>query len=371
MAFHIGIAGSGLSGRLTALACLDRGWRVTLFDADDRFGVSSCGWVAAGMLAPFTELESSESFICQLGIDSLMRWPAILASLIGSVSFDKNGTLLVAHPQDSADLQRVIAIIEYKLRTMGFSQAESPMAGIPPNGLSKFINGASPSLQTGYWIRDEGHINTHEFYEASTATLLAKGVHWNEHATVQKIAPNQVVVDNQTYYYDMVFDCRGLGAKADWPTLRGVRGEVILLETTDVTLTCPVRIMHPRYPIYLSPRANNTVIVGATSIESDDKSAISAQSMMELLSACYAVHPGFAEARIVKTMTQSRPTLPDNQPRLQVLDGLIRMNGFYRHGYLIGPAVIQDMMRYVDGGLEAMKYPELVVQNEEVLACKS
>jgi glycine oxidase len=364
MSLRIGIAGAGLVGRLTALTCLARGYEVTLFDKDESLGHNSCGWVAAGMLAPFTELESSELLVCQLGVAGLNLWPRILNGLISDVAFEQQGTLIVAHPQDKGELQRLLSTLSYKLP----ADAHHVLRALNRQELEDFIPGFSPVLQEGYWVRDEGHINTHEFYHASRATIQAKGIHWHEKIVVRELLPYQIITPTETHSFDWVFDCRGLGARSEWPMLRGVRGEVLILEAPEVRLSCPVRIMHPRYPIYISPRANHQFVVGATSLESDDLSPISAQSMLELLSACYTVHPGFAEARIMQSLTQCRPALPDHQPRLKLQNGLISINGLYRHGYMIGPTVVEEAMCYVEGGLQAMHYPELL-DVEETLLC--
>src|SRR5580700_9852916 len=102
----IGIVGAGLVGRLLALEFLQQGWHVSLFDQDSCRGETSCGWVAAGMVAPYTELESSELFMLHLGLASVARWPKILTNLFEPVSFNFLGTLLVAHPQDTGELNR-------------------------------------------------------------------------------------------------------------------------------------------------------------------------------------------------------------------------------------------------------------------------
>jgi glycine oxidase len=361
----VGIAGAGLAGRLTALSCLARGWHVSLFDKDSHLGHQSCGWVGAGMLAPYTELESSEPLLCQLGLASLEQWPLVIKRLNRPVSFSQNGTLILAHPQDRGERDRLMSLVDYKLHAAHLPSLSNVAELIPGKDLPHFVPGLNPELQEGYWIRDEGHINSHEFYTATTATLIDKQVKWHEFTSIDKVVEHHITAQGVSHYFDWVFDCRGLGAKTDWPKLRGIRGELLCLHAPEVQVHCPIRIMHPRYPIYIAPRAQNTFIVGATSIEGDDTSPISAQSMLELLSACYTVHPGFAEARIMQTMTQCRPTLPDNKPRIIAGDGLIRINGLYRHGYMIGPALIEEAINYIEHGTKAMKHPELLDELEE------
>jgi glycine oxidase len=100
-------------------------------------------------------------------------------------------------------------------------------------------------------------------------------------------------------------------------------------------------LIHPRYPIYIAPKEDDMYVVGATEIESEDLSPTSVRSAMELLSAVYTVHSGFAEARILEMSTQCRPTLKDNLPEIRIAKpGLMLINGLYRHGFLIAPAVM-------------------------------
>ena len=174
----------------------------------------------------------------------------------------------------------------------------------------------SPYIHEGFWIPNEGSIDSVDFFKSTTAFLYNQGVTWFENTHVTSLKPYEIAVQNDKYQFDLVCDTRGLGAKTNWQGLRGVRGELVWLKTADVELHCPIRLLHPRYPIYVSPRANNIFVVGATSIESEDVSPISVESTLELLSAAYTIHPGFAEARLINSLTQSRPSFPDQQPKI-------------------------------------------------------
>ena len=107
----------------------------------------------------------------------------------------------------------------------------------------------------------------------------------------------------------IVIDCRGLSARDEQPELRGVKGEMIIVETSEVELSRPVRLIHPRWPLYVIPRGDNKFMLGATSIEAED-TGVSVRSALELLGAAYAVHPAFAEARIVEFGSGLRPAFP-------------------------------------------------------------
>ena len=134
---------------------------------------------------------------------------------------------------------------------------------------------------------------------------------------------------------DLVADCTGM-ASPD-PHLRPIRGEMLILHAPDVSLSRPVRFLHPRIPVYVVPRDNSVFMVGATMIESGDQGAVSVRSTMELLNAAYSLHPGFAEAKIIETGVGLRPAYPNNLPRLTFTGNTLSMNGFYRHGFLLAP----------------------------------
>ena len=130
-----------------------------------------------------------------------------------------------------------------------------------------------------------------------------------------------------------------------------MRGEVIRVHAPEVSLKRPTRLVHPRYPLYIAPKPGKLFVIGATEIESDDMSPASVRSTLELLSAAYAVHSGFAEARIVEIATQCRPTLPDNLPAIrQPQPRVLQINGLYRHGFMIAPALLDAAMELLAHG---------------------
>ncbi len=124
---------------------------------------------------------------------------------------------------------------------------------------------------------------------------------------------------------------------------------MILIETDEVKLARPVRLIHPRWPLYVIPREDNLFMLGATSIEAEDW-GVSVRSALELLGAAYAVHPAFAEARIVEFGSGLRPAFPDNLPRISIDKNHISVNGLYRHGFLIAPTLAELTLAYVDHG---------------------
>jgi glycine oxidase len=119
---------------------------------------------------------------------------------------------------------------------------------------------------------------------------------------------------------------------------------LVWLHAPGLALQRPVRLLHPRHRVYLVPRPGDLVVVGASEVESEDRSPVSLRSAVELMAAAHSVIPALAEARIVHLETNLRPALPDHAPRTAVEPGLLTVNGLFRHGWLIAPALVVDAL---------------------------
>ncbi len=333
MFYNIAVVGFGLAGRLAALE-LSKLHHVTVFEADDEQTPNSAGKVAAAMLAPLAESVLCEADLALMGLDSMKRWPEIVSELEGDVFFQQQGTLVVAHQQDKGDLQ-------------SFTQRIKPIAGHSAQALNaQQIAQLEPELANrfnqGLFLPCEGQIDNQAFYKASFTMLNKRKVKcvFNQRVTIKNGE-----INNRPF--DYIIDCRGLGAKSDKP-LRGVRGEVARLYAPEVNLTRPVRLMHPRYPIYIAPKPNYEYVIGATEIESQDSGAATERSTLELLSAAYTVHSGFAEARLLNIQTGLRPAFSDNRPEVSQVGNVISINGLYRHGYMLAPALVAQVVSRIE-----------------------
>jgi len=350
----IAIVGAGLLGRLLALRLTQEDHTVTLFDSDAREGKAAALYAGAGMLSPFSELETAEPLLSTLGLESLPLWEALLPTLVSThlvtetlpVFFQKAGTLVVAHARDLPDLQKFQNRVKCHLpsllpdtTSLQWSLSSSELAAIEPDLAGRFSQ--------GYFLFPEGQVDNRELATALCIALLDAGITWHAHTHVDTVQAGWVDAlgpdGPMTSAFDWVIDCRGLGARNQWPGLRGVRGEIIRVHAPAVTLNRPVRLMHPRIPLYIAPRRNHNFVIGATSIERDDAGPVTVQSALELLSAAYSVHPGFAEASIIEMQAQCRPTLSDHCPSIRWQPGLICVNGLYRHGFMITPALVQRL----------------------------
>lgn len=165
-------------------------------------------------------------------------------------------------------------------------------------------------------------------------------------------------------------DSRGLGAKTLFQNLRGLRGELIWLYAPDVKLSRPIRFLDPRYPLYVVPRPKDIYLVGSSELESEEQSPISVRSTLELLTTAYYLHPSFSDARILKTVVNCRPTLLHHLPQIRFSKNFIAINGLYRHGFLIAPSLAEDIMRWLNSGIENVQYPQLWEKYDDNNLCQ-
>ena len=322
MSKPVSVVGAGIAGTWTALLLAEAGCAVTLYERGEEHRLSSAtSWWAGGMLAPDCESEGAEPIVVRLGRRSLDLWRKHLPDTI------VEGSLVVAHPRDRAELDR------FARQTSGHERVGAErLAALEPALAGRF--------REALFFADEGHVEPRRVLETMRTALRARGV---ELRFGTSVVPGDLD--------GIVIVCRGLAARDALPDLRGVKGEVVVVETAEIALTRPVRLMHPRWPLYVIPRADNRFLIGATSIESEDASGVTVRSALELMTAAYTIHPCFGEAKIVEIGTALRPAFPDHAPRIQVTGDAIAVNGLYRHGFLLAPALAEIVAGYVAGGV--------------------
>lgn len=354
----IAVVGAGLMGRLLALS-LHRQAKVevTLFDKDTKLAHNSAAYAAAGLLTPLGESLHCEANIVAMGFESLSLWPSLLASLNEHTFFQQTGAIMVSHEQDKGDYLRFV-------RHLQNNYPEQTIQTLNRAQLNKLEPELGRSFNHGLYLPQEGQIGNRRLLVALRKQLEQEGINWLSECLVTRI---QHKADNaqisylqgektQTQMFDLVIDCRGTGASkkqadnacAPLTDLRSVRGELFQLFAPDVHLSRPIRLMHPRYQLYIAPKGKGFYVVGATEIESDDEANMTVRSAMELLSAAYSVHPGFAEANIRQHISQSRPAFSDNQPKIIVDGSLVQVNGLFRHGFLIAPVVLEQVLTVIN-----------------------
>jgi len=335
------VLGAGLMGRLLSHALAAAGHSVTLHEASGADGTGAAARVAASMLAPLAESAITEWPVVDMGQYSLQRWPELIKQLPVPVYFQQQGTLMLWHRQDGLQARMLLDKLHINSRQL-------PPDCAPQNLDNAALHRLEPELsskfQQGLFLPGEGQLDNRQLLDGLLQSLQQQQVdiHWHSPQQLQD------VIAQCSGSNEWVFDCRGVGAAMDWSQLRGVRGEVIRLYAPEVHIQRPVRLVHPRYPLYIAPKPDHVYVIGATEIESDDKSEASVRSTLELLSAAYSLHSGFAEARILEINTQLRPALKNNLPEIRRLaPRCLQINGLYRHGFLIAPAVLDAVLGLV------------------------
>ncbi len=334
---QITVMGAGVAGLACAVELAERGADVEVVDRGEKLGASACSWYAGGMLAPWCELESAEPLIAKLGTESIAWWRERFPGTV------LKGSLVVAHGRDAGELAN------FSRRTEKFEWLDGESVGSLEPDLRGRFNKA-------LFFKDEGHLDPRAALAFLARRLEELRVPIRFGVTVA-VAPACWGAPSSAR---QVVDCTGLAARDALTDLRGVKGEMLMLRLRDISLSRPVRVLHPRIPLYIVPRGDGLFMVGATMIESDQPTRISARSMLELLSAAYALHPAFGEAEIVEIGTGVRPAFPDNLPRIRWYGDTLYVNGLFRHGFLLAPALARRVAGIL---LEERNFPE--VQDED------
>jgi glycine oxidase len=319
---EITVLGAGVAGLAIATELAARGAAPRVVDPGGGPGAHGCSWWAGGMLAPDCESESAEEPVARLGREAADWWQRHA----GSVS--RRGTLVVAPDGHGGELDR-------------FARRTGAPRGLDEAGIAALEPDLADRHRRALFFPGEAHLDPRAALGELAEGLRARGV---------EIMPEPPAAAGR------VIDCRGLAARDALPDLRGVKGEMLVLRCSEVALSRPVRLLHPRIPLYFVPRGDGIYMLGATMIETAERRRITARSMLELLSAAWALHPAFAEAEILEIGGDARPAFPDNLPRIRVRGATIHANGLYRHGFLLAPALARMVAELVLDG----RQPELL-----------
>jgi glycine oxidase len=304
------VLGAGVCGLVCALELAERGIHVEILERGERLGAASCSWYAGGMLAPWCEQELCGPLLSRIGETSIQWW------LERFPATRRSGTLVVARRLDAVELTQFAR----RTRQGRWVQAEE-LAQLEPDIAERF--------ERALFFSSEAHLEPRAALKFIETRLGERGVRVRYGS------------ETPSGRFDHIVDCRGLAARDRLPELRGVRGEMLVVRCAEVALARPVRLLHPRFPVYVVPRPHQCFMIGATMIESDNPGRVTAGSMIELLSAACAVHPAFGEAEVIEMGAQVRPAFADNVPRVIRNGTRLFVNGLYRHGFLAAPALAQ------------------------------
>lgn len=342
------VVGAGAIGTACAWRCAQRGLSVALVDPDPSRGA----WhTAAGMLAPITELHYTESALLRLNLDSMSRFPAFTAELEDQTGlptgYRETGTVEVAW--DGADLRALRDLHEFgtslglssQLLTGREVRALEPAlaAGLPGGLLAEFDHQVDPRL----------------LHVAQLRAALDLGV--SLHASTARLDGRTVVLDDATRLdADTVVLAAGAwSGQLSEAAVRPVKGQTLRLRLPGAPrLSRVVRATVKGTPVYVVPRADGRLVVGASSEEAGFDTSPRAGAVYELLRDAQSVVPELGEAVLEEVCTGLRPGSADNAPLIgrSAVDGVLYATGHYRNGILLSPVTADAIAALAADGVE-------------------
>jgi glycine oxidase len=350
------VIGDGAIGAAVAWRCAQRGLSVTVVDPDPTRGA----WrTAAGMLAPVTELHYAESPLLRLNLDSLARYPAFAGELADATGlptgFRECGTLSVAW--DAADLAALRDLHAFG-RTLGI---EARL--LTGRELRELEPALAAGLPGGLLAPGDHQVDPRLLHAALVAAGTAAGVRRIVGAAQVEIRGDRIgritLTDGTPLPAGTVVLAAGAwsgaaGLPAELaPQVRPVKGQTLRLRLPgEPRLRHVVRGSVKGAPIYLVPRADGQLVVGASSEEVGFDLAPRAGAVYELLRDAQSVFPELGEAVLEEVCTGLRPGTPDNAPLLgrSGVDGLLLATGHYRNGILLTPVTADGIAELITTG---------------------
>lgn len=315
------VIGGGVIGLAVAWRCAGRGLRVRVHDPDPGAGASHA---AAGMLAPVGESIFGEQALTGLLIESARRWPGFAAELTGATRLDlgyrSDGSLTVALTAD--DLAEAERLWSYHL---GLGLRVTPLR---PSALREREAALSPRVRGGAFAPDDHQVDPRRVVTALRAALELAGV-----TVVAGTVARMSDVDAGV----VVVAAGGGTAALTGVPVRPVKGQILRLRAARPAFRHVIRGYADGRQVYLVPRADGEVVVGATMEERADP-AVTAGAVLELLRAATDLVPELTEYEVVEALVRHRPATPDNAPALGVIrPGVLVAAGHHRHGVLLTP----------------------------------
>lgn len=350
------IIGGGVIGLSTAWRCAQRGMRVTVADPAPGSGASRA---AAGMLTPATEAAYAERDLLALGVESLRRWPAFAAELTrltgADVGFREDGTLQVAY--DASDLA---VIEEIHALQQSFGVAAERLTGRQCRALEPMLD---PSVRGGLRTTGDGSVDPRRVVLALRAAAEQAGVTVVGEAVTEVLtaggaAAGVRLASGATITAGQVVLAAGWSSRAigglppgSVPPVRPVKGQILRLRTpagADPLGLC-VRGVVRGHSVYLVPRRDGEVVVGATQEEMGADTTVTAGGVWELLRDARTLVPGLTEFEFAEATAGLRPGTPDNAPVLGPagMAGLTLATGHFRGGVLLAPVTAELIAEYL------------------------
>jgi len=345
------VVGGGVIGLSIAWQAAQRGLSVTVVDPAPGGGASH---YAAGMLAPVTEVHYGEESLLALNLVSARRYPSFVAELEEAsgttVGYRECGTLAIAF--DADDKAALNDLHEYQA-SLGLSS--QPLTSRECRALEPLL---APSVRGGLLVNGDHQVDNRRVVDALLVAGERAGVAFARAAAGEIVVESDAVVGvDQLRATTTVLaagcwsgDLKGLPPDA-LPPVRPVKGQILRLrdDVSHPLISRNVRAVVRGRPIYLVPRENGEVVLGATMEELGFDQTVTVGATSELLSDARELLPGVSELALVETSAGLRPGSPDNAPILgpTALPGLAMATGHYRNGILLAPVtadVIADFL---------------------------
>lgn len=315
----VAVIGAGVIGLAIGWRCAQRGLQVEVYDPEPGQGASHA---SAGMLAPVSEADFGETALTRLLVESADRWPAFCSQLEAEsgvdIGYREEGTLVAALTAD--DLAAVDRLREYQAG-LGL-----PIIPLRPGQMRSQEPLLSPRLRGGAFAPQDRQVDPRRLVSALSALVPVT---------------RRTVSDLSTVEADVVVVAAGCGSAAlTGLPVRPVKGQILRLRAPG---GAPPGIRHvirgyaDGRPVYLVPRADGEVVVGATVEELTDK-AVTAGGVLDLLRPAVDLVPELAEYELAEASVGLRPGTPDNAPIIgELVPGVVVATGHYRHGVILTP----------------------------------
>ena len=375
----VAIIGGGIVGLGIAWAVANSGRSVLIIDPEPGSGATAA---AAGMLAPVSEMHYQEEHLLSLMLASARLYPKFIDSLgVDHESLGYQRTTTISVGADSADRRALADLHRAQL------DARLVVESLTIREARAYEPLLSPQISGAFLAPSDHQVDPRKLAENLRQAIAARSLEWgwphpgelrqravgllHEHegdaesrvtgvilATGARVGAREVIVAN-------ALGAAELGGLPEWLVLplRPVFGDILRLRVPErlrPLLTCTLRGVVNGVPIYLVPRVDGTLVIGASQRE-DGSSAVSAGSVWQLLRDAQVLLPAVAELELVEVIARARPGTPDNAPLLGRvtrrvtrsgsghIPGLIIATGFFRHGVLLTPIAADHCLRLIDG----------------------
>lgn len=335
---ELSVVGGGVIGLSVAWRASARGRRVTVYDPDPGRGAS---WLAGGMLAPVTEAWPGEEDVLTLGEASLRRWPDFARDLAEEgvdPGLSPHGTLVVAlDSADAGNLEMLAAYLTELGREVGQLTGREARRAEP---------GLAATVRSGLLVPGDLAVDNRKLLIALKHACAVRGVEFR-HETVTEL---------EGLEGDVVL-AAGAWTGRLHPALEGavrpLKGEILRLRPRRGCLPPPkrtVRAMVEGRPIYLVPRDDGQLVLGATQYEAGFDETVTVRGVRELLEGAERVFPGLTEYELVETAAGLRAASVDTMPFIGELgEGVFAATGHHRNGLLMAPVIADAAVAWLDG----------------------